>query len=378
MPTPRRPTGTPMAHPPAPDEDARWTAVCNRDRRCDGSFVYGVRTTGVYCRPSCGARRPLRRNVEFHATSDAAEAAGFRPCRRCRPDAPAGEDPHDGLVTRVCRAIDEAMVPPTLAELARIAGMSPSRLHRVFRSKVGVTPKAYAAARRSERSRRLLHAGATITEALYEAGYGSSSAFYGDRAHSLGMTASAYRRGAAGVDIRYAIAPCWLGHVLAAATPRGACAILLGDTAGDLVAELTRMYPHARHAGRDVAFERLLAQVVALVSEPESAPNLALDIRGTAFQQRVWEALRAVPPGRRVTYAELARRIGAPGAVRAVGRACATNALAIAVPCHRAVRTDGGLAGYRWGVERKRALLDREASAAGTTDEAAPDPLHEG
>lgn len=343
------------------DDDARWDAVCRRDPTAATAFVYAVRTTGIYCRPTCGSRRPLRENVEFHRCAADARAAGFRPCLRCRPDAEHGAAAA-ALVTRICRLIDAADEPPTLAELARAAGMSASHFHRLFTATLGITPHAYGAARRAVRSRALLRSKASVTEALHEAGYGSHSAFYGDRALGLGMPASRFRRGAAGETIRFAIGACWLGFVLAAATARGVCAILLGNDRARLSEELRAIYPGAVLAGPDTAFDALLAQVVRLIDAPAHPGAVPLDIRGTAFQRRVWDALLAVPPGSTVTYTELARRIGAPTSARAVGSACAANTLAVAVPCHRAVRADGGLSGYRWGVERKRALLDREAS----------------
>lgn len=343
-------------------DDARWIAVCKRDPAAYAAFVYAVRTTGIYCRPTCVSRRPLRQNVEFHASAADARAAGFRPCLRCKPDAPSeAATDADAMVTRICRLVDAMEEPPSLAELAREAGLSPSHFHRVFTATLGITPRAYVAARRASRSRTLLRTTATVTEALHEAGYGSHSGFYGDRAHDLGMSPSRYRRGAPGEIIRFAIGKCWLGFVLAAATSRGVCSILLGDDPKRLAADLRRLYPEAALAGPDTGLESLLVQAIRLVEAPAQKSSLPLDIRGTAFQRRVWDALLAVPPGSTVTYAELARRVGAPKAARAVGSACAANQLAVVIPCHRALRSDGALSSYRWGIERKQALLAKES-----------------
>ena len=344
------------------DEDACWTAVCRRMPGDDTAFVYAVRTTGIYCRPICASKRPLRCNVEFHPTPQAAAAAGYRPCKRCRPDATHPQAARDAAMARVCRLIDVSDHMPSIDELARVAAMSPSHFHRVFKATLGLTPRSYAAAGRARRARRTLKETPSVTRAIHDAGYESHSAFYADTSRALGMSPSTYRSGARGETIRYAVAPCRLGYVLAAATARGICAILLGDEPRALVAELEQHFPHAvLHApGRD--FDALLRQVIDLVEAPaQSVATLPLDIRGTAFQQRVWNALRCVPPGTTISYAELARRIGSPKAIRAVGSACAANVLAVAVPCHRAVRADGGLSGYRWGIERKRAMIANEA-----------------
>lgn len=348
------------------NDDERWTAVCKRDSSADDLFVYAVRTTGIYCRPSCAARRPLRRNVAFFASGEAARAAGYRACLRCRPDATHPHSHVGAAIERACLAMREAETSPRLVELARLAGMSPSHFHRVFTATVGITPKAYASSVRAERGRRTLRTAATVTTALHDAGYESHSSFYGDRVKRLGMPPSRYRTGGTGESIRFAIAPCWLGHVLAAATAKGVCAILLGDDARSLSAELARIFPSAHLEGPDRGLAGLLESVVQLVACPARHIDLPLDIRGTAFQRRVWDALIAVPSGSTTTYAELARQIGAPKAVRAVGHACASNTLAVAVPCHRALRSDGTIAGYRWDPRRKRALLDAERE--GRTD----------
>jgi AraC family transcriptional regulator of adaptative response/methylated-DNA-[protein]-cysteine methyltransferase len=342
-------------------DDPRWTAVVTRDPTADGSFVYSVETTGVYCRAACGSRLPRPEHVRFHPTAAEAERAGFRPCKRCRPDLPPLSERHADRIARLCRYIETSEHSPSLRELADHAGLSPHHLHRVFKAVTGVTPRAYAAARRAERVRLELARGARVTEAIYGAGYHSSGRFYETADRVLGMTPGRYRAGGDGTEIRFAVGQCSLGAILVAASKVGVCAISLGDDPDALVRDLQGRFPRANLIGGDAEFEQLVARVVGLVEAPHLGLDLPLDLRGTAFQLRVWQALREVPAGRTVSYAELARRIGAPGSARAVGRACAANPLAVAIPCHRAVRTDGSLSGYRWGIERKHALLDREA-----------------
>ncbi|MGV3626257.1 MAG: bifunctional DNA-binding transcriptional regulator/O6-methylguanine-DNA methyltransferase Ada [Betaproteobacteria bacterium] len=340
--------------------DPRWAAVLARDPAADGRFFYSVKTTGVYCRPSCASRTARPENVAFHATTAAAERAGFRPCKRCRPDRPAGEQA--ARVAELCRLIERAEQMPSLATLAQHAGLSPWHLHRVFKTVTGLTPKAYAAAHRAQRVKTGLRKGATVTEAIYAAGYNSSARFYEQSNAVLGMTPSRYRAGGADTAIRFAVGQCTLGAILVAASARGICAILLGDAADALVRDLQdRWFPRAELLGGDAGFERCVAQVVGFVEQPRLGLDLPLDVRGTVFQQRVWQALQKIPAGTTASYGEIAHRIGAPKSVRAVAGACAANALAVAIPCHRVVRSDGGLSGYRWGVARKRALLDREA-----------------
>jgi len=341
---------------------ARWDAVQRRERAADGHFYYSVRTTGVYCRPSCGARPARRENVAFHATTDAAESAGFRPCLRCQPNLPPLAERQAAAVAAACRLIDASEEEPSLDALASAAGMSRFHFHRVFKAQAGVTPKAYAAALRAARVREGLAQGAPVTEALYAAGFNSSSRFYAGSDAMLGMAPARFRRGGAGEEIRFAVAACSLGAILVASTGQGICAILMGDEPEALVHDLQDRFPQAQLVGADAAFERTVALVVGLVEAPRIGLDLPLDVRGTAFQQRVWEALRAVPAGVTVSYTELAQRIGSPAAVRAVAGACAANPVAVAIPCHRVVRSDGGLSGYRWGIERKRALIDREKS----------------
>lgn len=344
---------------PSFETDAdRWEAVQRREAAADGQFVYSVATTGVYCRPSCPSRAAKRENVAFHADPEAAEWAGFRACKRCRPNE---ADPLAEVIAQACRRIEDAEVEPSLDELATAAGYSPFHFHRLFKRATGVTPKAYAAARRAERARAELTAAGSVTEAIYGAGYSGSGRFYAEAPALLGMTPSAYRKGGARETIRFAVGACSLGHVLVAATARGICAIRLGDDPQALVEELQDDFPSAELVGADAGFETMVAAAIGAVEQPGAAIDLPLDVRGTAFQRRVWEALRAIPAGRTASYAEVAAAIGAPSSVRAVAGACAANSLALAIPCHRVVRTDGSLSGYRWGIERKRELLAREA-----------------
>src|SRR5438105_4807193 len=345
------------------DDDACWKTVKRRDRAADGTFFYSVRTTGVYCRPSCAARLPRRENVTFHATCAEAERAGCRPCKRCRPNAPALAEVHATVVARACRLIEQAEEPPTLDELAQAAGMSRFHFHRVFKAVTGVTPKAYAAGHRGKRVREELSSGESVTEAIYGAGFNSNGRFYAAAPGLLGMTPTQFRSGGNGNVIRFAVGECSLGAILVAATAKGVCAIEFGNDPEMLVRALQDRFPRAQLLGGDKAFERLVAEVVGFVEAPGRGLDLPLDIRGTAFQQQVWKAIRDIPAGSTASYRDLAKRIGAPKAVRAVAQACGANAIAVAIPCHRVVRTDGSTSGYRWGVERKRALLDREKAA---------------
>ncbi len=345
---------------PAQD-DSRWAAILGRDSAADGCFYYAVRTTGVYCRPSCGARTPRPENVLFFPTADAAEQAGFRPCKRCTPGQAPAAAQHAERVAHLCRLIEAAETPPSLAMLAEHAQMSPSHLHRLFKALTGLTPRAYAQAQRGRKVREALGSQLRVTDAIHAAGYSSSGRFYADTDRLLGMTPTEFRAGGANSVIHFAIGECSLGAILVAASSRGVCAILLGDDPEALARDLQDRFRDAELVGGDSAFEQLVARVVGFVESPRLGLDLPLDIRGTAFQQRVWQALREVPPGSTASYADIARRIGSPKAVRAVAGACAANALAVAIPCHRVVRLDGALSGYRWGVERKRTLLEREA-----------------
>jgi AraC family transcriptional regulator of adaptative response/methylated-DNA-[protein]-cysteine methyltransferase len=341
--------------------DPRWAAVQAHDAMADGEFFYAVRTTGVYCLPSCAARPPRPENVTFHASAEAARNAGFRPCRRCQPDQPSLPARHAALVTAACRHIEETDDVPVLEALAAPSGLSTFYFHRVFKSVTGVTPKQYALAHRNRRVRDVLVGSSSVTEAIFEAGYNASSRFYEHAQHVLGMTPSRYRAGGVDSEILFAVGECSLGSILVAQSAQGICAILLGDDPQALLCDLQDQFPKARLVGGDDAFEQRVAHVVGFIEAPGLGLDLPLDVRGTAFQQRVWQALRDIPAGSTASYSEIAQRIGTPRAVRAVAQACAANTLAVAIPCHRVVRQDGSLSGYRWGVERKRALLDRES-----------------
>jgi len=358
------PTPEISAEPAAePLDMARWSAVQQRDKTADGQFWYSVKSTGVYCKPSCAARTPLRKNVAFHASCAAAEAAGFRPCKRCRPDLPPLELRQADAVAQACRLIEAAETAPETRALAEAVGLSHYHFHRLFKAHTGLAPKAYADARRGQRLRVQLGQSASVTEALYEAGFNSSGRFYAHSAAQLGMKPAAYRRGGSGERIRFAVAQCWLGALLVAATEQGICAVTLGDDADALVRQLQDRFAQADLVPGDIAFECMLAQVLAALEDPQQGAALPLDVRGTAFQQRVWQALRSIAPGVTLTYSELAARLGQPTAVRAVANACAHNEIALLIPCHRIVRLDGSPSGYRWGIQRKAALLAREAAA---------------
>lgn len=354
------PRPSPRPSPAADVLDPRWHALRQRDARADGTFVYAVRTTGVYCRPSCPSRAPRRENVSFHPDPAAARRAGFRPCKRCDPDAPHAGARAGELVARLCRFIEESDETPTLEQLARHIGKSEFHTHRLFKAGTGVTPRAYAAAHRNRRVRDGLEAAASVTEAIHAAGFGSSSRFYASSRQTLGMTPTRWRSGGERERIRFAVGQCSLGAILVAATDLGVCAILLGDEPEALVHDLERRFPRAALVGDDASFAQTVATVVGLVEAPRIGLQLPLDIRGTAFQQRVWAALQAIPPGETRDYTAIAATLGVPDAARAVAQACGANPLAIAIPCHRVVRRDGALAGYRWGIERKRELLQRE------------------
>jgi AraC family transcriptional regulator, regulatory protein of adaptative response / methylated-DNA-[protein]-cysteine methyltransferase len=343
-------------------DDPRWVRVLARDKAADGHFWYSVSTTGVYCRPSCPSRTANPKNVQFHDSLASAKATGFRPCRRCNPDGPSVEAENTTLVARVCRMIETSEEEPSLEDLAGAVGLSPGYFHRVFKAVTGLTPKSYAAEFRANREG--LVSCNSVTEAMYDAGFNSSGRFYEKSMGMLGMTPSQYRAGGANEEIRFAVGQSSLGAILVASSKKGVAAILLGDDAEELVHDLQDRFPKASLIGADRDYEALVARVVGFVEAPEIGLDLPLDIRGTAFQQRVWQALQEIPVGATVSYAELAWRIGAPKAVRAVAGACAANKLAVAIPCHRVIRNDGSASGYAWGVERKRALLDWEASQA--------------
>lgn len=358
-----------MAAPiPGPIEsDPRWTAVQQRDRQADGTFVYGVRTTGIFCRPSCASRQPRRENVRLFADPMAARRAGFRPCKRCRPES----DPEPGVaaVERACRHIEALSRPPSMAELALAVGLSPSHLHRLFRRILGTTPAAYADTLRQNRLRTHLAQGANVTAAIRQVGFGSTGRYYDGTDRGLGMTPATFRRGARGEMIDFALSKCSLGWLAVAVTQRGVCLIEIGDDREHVAEAVRRAFPRAEVREQDPNQAEWLTAVVRLVEKPGPAPDLPLDIRGTAFQRRVWEELRTIPPGATLSYLDLACRIGQPSATRAVAGACAANRLAVAIPCHRVVRSDGSLSGYRWGPERKQALLEREAKGIPHSEE---------
>ncbi|MBF6031739.1 bifunctional DNA-binding transcriptional regulator/O6-methylguanine-DNA methyltransferase Ada [Pseudomonas sp. P155] len=345
------------------EHDPRWAAVLARDPQADGQFVYAVKTTGIYCRPSSLARLPKPQNVEFFDTAQQAESAGYRPSKRASKDQSDVAAQHAATVATACRQIEMAENPPALNELAETAGLSPFHFHRVFKAATGLTPRAYAAAHRSRRVRERLADGNSVTDALYDAGFNSNSRFYESANQLLGMKPGDYRAAGQNNDIHFAVGQCSLGAILVAQSERGVCAILLGDDPHQLVCDLQDQFRNANLIGADSGFEQLIAKVVGFIEAPAIGLDLPLDVRGTAFQERVWQALREIPLGSTASYAEIAQRIGAPTSMRAVAQACGANRLAVAIPCHRVVRSDGNLSGYRWGVERKRQLLERETPA---------------
>lgn len=341
-------------------EQQRYRALERRDPRADGQFFYSVSTTGVYCRPSCGARLALRKNVAFHSTPDDAERAGFRACKRCKPRELSLAARHDELIAAVRAQLESTSADKTLAALAASAGLSPFYLQRLFKKRVGISPRAYAAAHRLACLEDELREGSSVTSALYEAGYSSSSRFYEAGSGALGMEPARLRQGGLGVTMRVIVRTCCLGHVLIAATERGVAAISFGGAERELTLELRERFPHAVLEPNDGALDHLADQLVAMIDGAGIADDVPLDLIGTAFQQRVWSALRKIPRGETRSYRQIAEAIGAPGAVRAVGTACGKNPVAVAVPCHRVVREGGALGGYRWGLERKQKLLASE------------------
>ena len=348
--------------PPEMADDPRWARVVARDKTADGCFWYSVATTGIYCRPSCPSRTANPRNVQLHDTLAAAKATGFRPCKRCNPDGISIEGENAAIIAQACRLIEESEEEPSLNDLAEAVGRSPSYFHRMFKAVTGLTPKDYAVAHRAAKVRQGLDSGNSVTEAMYDAGFNSSGRFYEKSTGLLGMTPTQYRAGGASEEIRFAVGETSLGAILVASSKKGVASILLGTDPDTLVRNLQDRFPKARLIGADGDYEALVARVVGFVEAPNLGLDLPLDVRGTAFQQRVWQALQEIPVGQTVSYAEVARRIDSPKAVRAVAGACAANNLAVAIPCHRVVRNDGSLSGYAWGVERKCVLLDRESA----------------
>ena len=337
-----------------------WEAVTGREAAMDGAVYYGVISTGVYCRPSCASRKPRRKNVVFFLRREDAERGGFRACRRCRPDQAQGNSRLE-MVLGVCRFLEEhADAPVSLAALARELGFSPFHIQRTFKAVLGISPRAWADERRVERFKQGVRAGASVTHAMYDAGYGSSSRLYTCSPAQLGMTPATYRKGGAGLEIRFTLEDSAIGTALVAATPRGVCAIRFGGSERELERGLRREFSRASITRDDGALAACAAALRAAIGGGEEASSLPLDIRATAFQRRVWEQLRAIPAGETRSYAEVAQAVGNPRAARAVARACATNPVAVAIPCHRVIRSGGDLGGYRWGLARKRALLDAE------------------
>ena len=343
-------------------DEERWKALVERDQGAENAFLYGVKTTGVYCRPTCASRVPNRTNVVFFANCLEAEKAGFRPCKRCSPNSASSRNERMEMILRACKLMEESEELPGLEDLAAAAGMSRSHFHRMFKEAVGVTPKEYAAALRMRRVQGGLTQGASVTEAIYDAGFNSSSRFYERAKDMLGMTPTKYKSGAAGLRIRFAVINSFLGWTLVAATDQGICSIAFGDAPETMVEHLQRIFPKAELVQNDPDFAEWVSRVADFIETPARGLDLPLDIQGTAFQQRVWKALREIPPGSTKSYTELAVAIGRPKAARAVAHACASNNIAVAVPCHRIVRSSGALGGYRWGLERKRALLEHETA----------------
>ena len=342
-------------------DDPRWARVVARDRQADGAFWYSVLTTGVYCRPSCPSRTANPKNVRLHATLAEAKATGFRPCKRCNPDGQSPDEVAAGLVAKACRIIEGSEEELPLGTLAASVERSPSHFHRLFKATTGLTPKEYADAHRAARIRQGLMKNTSVTEAIYNAGFNSSGRFYEKSKKLLGMTPTQFRAGGANEEINFALGQTTLGAILVASSKKGVVAILLGDDPAKLLRDLQDRFPRAKLSGADEEYEELVARVVGFIEAPKQGLDLPLDIRGTAFQQRVWRALQRISVGTTVSYAEIAKRIGSAKSVRAVAGACAANNIAVAVPCHRVVRTDGSLSGYAWGLDRKRELIDRES-----------------
>ncbi|MBM3060508.1 bifunctional DNA-binding transcriptional regulator/O6-methylguanine-DNA methyltransferase Ada [Citrobacter braakii] len=346
-------------------DDDRWQSVVDRDADADGQFVFAVQTTGIFCRPSCRAKHALRKNVSFFADARQALAAGFRPCKRCQPDKDSAHQHRLEKIAHACQLLEQES-PLTLDELAQQVAMSPYHLHRLFKATTGMTPKAWQQSWRARRLRDALAKGVPVTQAILNAGFPDSSSYYRKADQTLGMTAKQFRKGGDNVSVRYTLADCTLGRCLVAESERGICAILLGDDDATLVADLHGLFPAAKDVPADTDFQQRVREVIAAINARDAPLSLPLDIRGTAFQQQVWQALRAIPCGETMSYQQLASAIGKPKAVRAVASACGANKLAIVIPCHRVIRGDGALSGYRWGIARKAQLLQRETTGEET------------
>lgn len=346
-------------------DDDRWQSVVDRDVDADGQFVFAVQTTGIFCRPSCRAKHALRKNVRFFADAQQAQDAGFRPCKRCQPDKDSAQQHRLDKIARACQLLEQES-PLTLDELAQQVAMSPYHLHRLFKATTGMTPKVWQQSWRACRLRDALAKGVPVTQAILNAGFPDSSSYYRKADQALGMTAKQFRKGGDNVSVRYTLADCALGRCLVAESERGICAILLGDDDATLVADLHALFPAAQDVTADANFQQRVREVIVAINSRDASLSLPLDIRGTAFQQQVWQALRTIPCGETVSYQQLASAIGKPKAVRAVASACGANKLAIVIPCHRVIRGDGALSGYRWGIARKAQLLQRETTGEET------------
>jgi AraC family transcriptional regulator, regulatory protein of adaptative response / methylated-DNA-[protein]-cysteine methyltransferase len=344
-------------------DDTRWDGVLRKDASMDGRYLFAVKTTGIYCRPSCPSRAPKRANVRFYDSAEAARKDGFRACLRCAPDGLSKREQQTQAILQACRSIEASEERVGLNDLAAQVGLSPHHFHRIFKDVTGVTPHDYYKAHQIAQIGRSIQQTDSVTEAIYDAGFSSSGRFYENTNAMLGMTPKAYKAGGAGEAIRAAVRSCALGLVLVAATQRGICTVEFGDDANELMQCLVKRFPHAQVLQEDAQFGAWLSKLLAYIHLPHKALDLPLDVRGTVFQQQVWKALQDIPLGHTLSYSEVAQRIGKPKAVRAVATACASNVLAIAIPCHRVVRSNGELSGYRWGVERKRSLLDAESQA---------------
>ncbi|MEQ4451384.1 bifunctional DNA-binding transcriptional regulator/O6-methylguanine-DNA methyltransferase Ada [Kosakonia sp. YIM B13605] len=340
-------------------DEQRWQAVLARNAQADGQFVFAVLTTGIFCRPSCTARHALRQNVRFYPDVQSALVAGFRPCKRCQPDKTHPQQQRLDKVAKACRLLEQD-TPITLEQLAAEVALSPYHFHRLFKSVTGMTPKAWQLALRARRLRNALIMSETVTDAVLAAGFPDSSSYYRQADASLGMTAQQFRRGGDATDVWYTFSDCELGRCLVAESERGICAILLADSDEQLLAQLQAIFPRAQRAQANDAFSERVAHVIGRLDNADAPFTLPLDLRGTAFQLQVWQALREIPAGETVSYQALAQKLGKPQAVRAVASACGANKLAIVIPCHRVVRSDGALSGYRWGMARKAQLLQRE------------------
>ncbi|MDM2769530.1 bifunctional DNA-binding transcriptional regulator/O6-methylguanine-DNA methyltransferase Ada [Citrobacter portucalensis] len=346
-------------------DDDRWQSVVDRDVDADGQFVFAIQTTGIFCRPSCRAKHALRKNVRFFADAQQAQDAGFRPCKRCQPDKDSAQQHRLDKIVRACQLLEQES-PLTLDELAQQVAMSPYHLHRLFKATTGMTPKVWQQSWRARRLRDALAKGVPVTQAILNAGFPDSSSYYRKADQALGMTAKQFRKGGDNVSVRYTLADCALGRCLVAESERGICAILLGDDDATLVADLHALFPAAQDVPAEANFQQRVREVIVAINSRDASLSLPLDIRGTAFQQQVWQALRTIPCGETVSYQQLASAIGKPKAVRAVASACGANKLAIVIPCHRVIRGDGALSGYRWGIARKAQLLQRETTGEET------------